>query len=507
MTLETFKYKPDGDVLKSFMKDNSFFRGIRGPVGSGKSVGCCVEVFRRALGQEKASDGIRHSRWAIIRNTNPQLRTTTIKTWLDWFPENTWGKFTWSVPYTHRIQTHDLDLEVIFLALDRPEDVKKLLSLELTGIWVNEAREIPKSIIDACTMRVGRFPSMKDGGCTWTGVICDTNAPEEDHWWSIMSGEAPIPDHISKEESAMLIKPDNWNFYCQPSGMVEEKNDDGIVQKYNKNNKAENINNLRGDYYTNIVAGKTKSWIDVYVMNRLGSIKDGKPIYGMFASDVHIAKEQIPIADGIPVYVGIDFGLTPACVFGQKVRGRWLIQKEIVAFDMGVVKFSELLRVELASYYNNCEAIIFGDPAGDFRSQTDESTPFQILRGAGIQARPAPSNDVSLRLESVSATLTRMIEGQSGFLIDPRCKNLIKGFEGGYQYKRLEVSGERYDDKPEKNHYSHIHDALQYLMLGAGEGRQVMHNMRISQGAFQARKEYDIFARKTKKQRVGFWSR
>jgi pantothenate kinase-related protein Tda10 len=52
--LVDFKYKPDGEVLKSFMKDDTFFRGIRGPVGSGKSVGCCVEVFRRALAQEKS---------------------------------------------------------------------------------------------------------------------------------------------------------------------------------------------------------------------------------------------------------------------------------------------------------------------------------------------------------------------------------------------------------------------------------------------------------------------
>ena len=138
-----FKYKPDGEIIKTFMKDDTFFRGIRGPVGSGKSVCCCIEVFRRSLTQQKAPDGIRKSRWAIIRNTNPQLRTTTIKTWLDWFPESEWGKFNWSVPYTHRIRKGDIDLEVIFLALDRPEDVKKLLSLELTGIWINEAREIP----------------------------------------------------------------------------------------------------------------------------------------------------------------------------------------------------------------------------------------------------------------------------------------------------------------------------------------------------------------------------
>ena len=502
-----FSYKPDGDTLKAFMKDDTFFRALRGPVGSGKSVCCCVEIFRRALQQEKTKDGIRRSRWAVIRNTNPQLKTTTIKTWLDWFPEEQWGKFTWSVPYTHKIQRSDLDLEVIFLALDRPEDVKKLLSLELTGIWINEAREIPKSIIDACTMRVGRFPSMKDGGCTWTGVIADTNAPEEDHWWPIMAGDVPIPDHIPKEEAKMLVKPDNWSFYTQPEGMVEVRDEEGSVIDYSPNENAENRNNMRSDYYPNIVKGKTKSWIDVYVMNRLGSIKDGKPVYPMFATDVHVAREEIPVAAGLPVYIGLDFGLTPAGVIGQKVRGRWLILQEIVAFDMGIVRFTELLRQELSTRYATNEVIIFGDPAGDFRAQTDESTPFQILRGAGLNARPAPSNDVSLRLESVSAPLGRMIDGQSGFLVDYRCRQLIKGFEGGYQYKRINVSGERYDDKPEKNHFSHIHDALQYLMLGSGEGRAILTNMQNTPKPFQAERNFDVFSRKPKRRREGLWSR
>lgn len=505
--MNNFKYKPDGNVLKSFMKSDVFFRGLRGPVGSGKSVGCCVEIFRRALQQQKAEDGKRHSRWAVIRNTNPQLKTTTIKTWLDWFPEEQWGKFTWSVPFTHHIKKNDIDLEVIFLALDRPEDVKKLLSLELTGIWVNEAREIPKSIIDACTMRVGRFPSMKDGGATWTGVICDTNAPEEDHWWPIMSGEVPVPDHIAKEEAKMLVKPDNWLFFTQPAGMLERKTEDGSISEYVPNDTAENKLNMRKDYYPNIVQGKTKSWIDVYVMNRLGSIKDGKPVYPMFAPDIHVAREEIPVANGVPVYIGIDFGLTPAAVFGQKVRGRWMLLQEIVAFDMGIVRFAEVLRQDIATRYGGCEIIIFGDPAGDFRAQTDETTPFQIMRGAGLSARPAPSNDVALRLESVSAPLNRMIEGQSGLLIDQRCRTIIKGFEGGYQYKRMQVSGERYADKPDKNHFSHIHDALQYLMLGSGEGRQILHNMSNAPRPFQAKREFDVFTRKPKQRREGLWSR
>ena len=85
--MASLNFKPDGETIKQFMKDESFFRGLRGPVGSGKSVSCCIEILRRGLSQKKGEDGKRKSRWAVIRNTNPQLKTTTIKTWLDWFPE------------------------------------------------------------------------------------------------------------------------------------------------------------------------------------------------------------------------------------------------------------------------------------------------------------------------------------------------------------------------------------------------------------------------------------
>jgi len=470
--MTSLTYKPDGDVIKQFMKDTSFFRGLRGPVGSGKSVSCCVEILRRALEQKPSEDGIKRSRWAVIRNTNPQLKTTTIKTWLDWFPEETWGKFTWSVPYTHKIKKGDLELEVIFLALDRPEDVKKLLSLELTGVWINEAREIPKSIVDACTMRVGRYPSMRDGGPTWYGVICDTNPPDTDHWWSILAGETVIPDYITKQEAKMLVKPDNWRFFNQPPAMLEQYDDRGELNTYNDNTNKENGKNLTKNYYENIIRGKTKSWIDVYVLNKLGQVEDGKPVYEMFNRDVHVAKSDIAIVPQAPVYVGIDFGLTPACVFGQKLRGRWLIIDELVAEDMGILRFSDLMKSKMAEYLPR-DFTIFGDPAGDHRAQTDESTPFQILKGRGIMARPTHSNDVSLRLESVNATLQRMIDGESGLLIDPKCVNIIKGFDGGYHYRRMQVSGERYDEKPNKNRFSHIHDALQYMLLGAGDSRSI----------------------------------
>lgn len=491
-----FTYKPGGDTLKAFMKDNSFFRGLRGPVGSGKSVCCCVEIFRRALMQEPNKDGIRRSRWAVIRNSYPQLRTTTIKTWLDWFPEHIWGKMLWHPPpYTHTLKRGDVEIEVIFLALDRPEDVKKLLSLELTGVWINEAREVPKAIVDACTMRVGRFPSMKDGGPTWYGVIADTNAPDEEHWWPIMAGEAPLPDHISRDEALMMVKPDTWRFFNQPGGMIEEKDGQGNLTGYALNPNAENRKNLTPEYYPSIIKGKARDWINVYVLNRLDSLSDGKPVYHMFSEDVHLAKEPILPIPGIPIIIGMDFGLTPAAVFAQHVRGKWLILHELVAEDMGIIRFAELLRVEMATRFPGSSFLVYGDPAGDYRAQTDERTPFQILRSAGIKAYPAGNNDPTLRIEAVANALNRMIDGQAAFLVDHRCVNLLKGFRGGYHYRRLAVSGAaRHEEKPNKNKFSHVHDALQYALIGGGEGRAILGGQ--PRKPIQAKADFDVFTRR-----------
>ena len=100
-----------------------------------------------------------------------------------------------------------------------------------------------------------------------------------------------------------------------------------------------------------------------------------------------------------------------------------------------------------------------------------------------------------------------MIEGKPALLIDRRCQQLIKGFEGGYGYKRMEVSGERYADKPDKNMFSHVHDAAQYLFLGAGEGRALMNTQKPARPTV-AKKDFDVFNRKPRQQRrQGLWSR
>ena len=113
-------------TLSRFHLSDAFVRGIRGPVGSGKSTGRCWEIFRRAREQKPAPDGKRYTRFVVVRNTYRELTDTTLKTWLDWFPEDVWGDFNRS-DMAHHIRRDDIDCEVLFRALDRPDDVKKVL--------------------------------------------------------------------------------------------------------------------------------------------------------------------------------------------------------------------------------------------------------------------------------------------------------------------------------------------------------------------------------------------
>ena len=139
-------WQSPGEVASQFLKSDAFVRGLRGPVGSGKSVTCCIEIMRRAMKQQPNKEKVRRTRWAVIRNSYPDLKNTTIKTWRDWYDDR-WGKFLWSTPYTHHISVGlpddtRVEAEIIFLALDHEDDVRKLLSMELTGVWINAAREV-----------------------------------------------------------------------------------------------------------------------------------------------------------------------------------------------------------------------------------------------------------------------------------------------------------------------------------------------------------------------------
>lgn len=481
---EAIDYYPPGPVGAAFLTDPAFVCGIKGPIGSGKSVTCVMKLLRIAKAQPKSPvDGRRHARFAVIRNTYPELKTTTIKTWHEWVPADI-GKWRDEGPPCHHIQTDELDVEVLFVALDSPKDVRKLLSLELTAAWINEAREVPKAVLDGLTGRVGRFPTAKHGGCPAPQILMDTNPPDSDHWWyTLAERDDSTPDRsdllksLAEAEQQLRdagILADGqrlFSFHAQPGGLSDEaENKDGLSHTAGG----------RLGYYARASAGKKADWTRVYVDGNYGYVQDGKPVYPEFDDVFHVRPcEYNP---RLPVSVGVDFGLTPAATLSQRdVMGRRYVFDELATGDMGAKRFAKLLKAKLDEYGIKA-ATITGDPAGDTRSQSnDEETPFLMLRAEGLDARPAPTNDFTLRREAVVAPLERIIDGKPGLIIDPRCKALRKGMAGAYNYKRVQVVGhEKYQDKPDKGMYSHVCEALQYDLLGTGEAKTLIRRPQVA---------------------------
>lgn len=461
------RYTPPGAVAKAFMLSPAFVRGIMGPFGSGKSTACVMEIIRRAQQQAPGPDGKRRTRWVAVRNTYPELRTTTIPTWQQWIPPAA-GRWIDEGPPRHLIKRGDIDLEVLFLSLDRPQDVRDVLGLEITGAWLNEVRELPRSVVDAITGRVAqaRYPPAALGGASWSGVLMDTNPPDADHWYYKLAEE---------------VHPDGWAFFRQPGGLspgAENLQWLGQDAASLELPESDPIRLERGrETYRKMSAGKSRDWVSVYVDGEYGFVQDGRPVWPEYVDSTH-CMPCLPDAR-LPLHVGLDFGLTPAATFGQRSpSGRWAIVGELATDDMGIERFGELLAREIRSRFAGFElAAITGDPAGDIRGQGDERTAFDILRAAGIRAQPSPdaSNDFTRRREAVAHYLRRLDGGLPSFMIDPSCRMLRKGLAGAYKFKRVQVIGaERYQDKPDKTIHSHVCEALQYMFLGAGEHRETI---------------------------------
>ena len=263
-----------------FMSSDAFVRVLVGPVGSGKSSGGVCELFRRALQQRPGPDGIRRTRFAVIRNTYGQLRDTARKTFEQWIVP---GLGIWrEQEFTFNLKHGNTESEILFRALDRPEDVKKLLSLELTGAYVNEAREIPQDVFNVLQTRVGRYPSVKDGGATWFGIWMDTNPWHQGHWGYELFSQR---------------RPEGFEVFEQPDGLSEA---------------AENVENLPQGYYGRLCAGKDSEWVDEYVRG-LYPKRDKGSVYGDLLAALEARGGVLEFShptDG--VYITHDLGISDA---------------------------------------------------------------------------------------------------------------------------------------------------------------------------------------------------
>ena len=454
------KYAHQGRVLQEYFDSRAAVQVIMGPLGSGKTTTSIAKLLDLICKQKANKKGERKSRWAVIRNSYPDLTNTTIRDWRQIIEPLRIGTLTMGHPPENRL---DFDLpdrtrvlaEVIFLALDKDQDVRKLRGLQLTGAWFNEFREIPKSIFDMALGRIDRYPT--PGSSEWVGIFGDTNAWDSDHW---LEAIAEGKRQGGYKDYAVFVQP----------GAIKFVDGQWIV-----NAERENRQFLGEEYYRRQIEGKRIDWLKVNLANEIGYSIDGRAVHPDYSDTIHTARENLVPAKARVCHVGIDFGLTPAAAFTQKQSdGCWHVFDEIALEDGDATMLADEIKARLAKWNTDVEGLTWvfrGDPSGDNRAQSDSSTAFQVMRMVGVSVLPCTTNDPVLRRAALDRPLSRMVHGKPGIAISPSCKVLRKGLSGAFHYKRVEISGkeETYRDVPSKNFYSHVCEALEYALMDAGE--------------------------------------
>lgn len=444
-------------TIANFMASASFGRLIAGPVGSGKTTGCIFELFRRAIEQEKADDGFRYTRFAIVRQTLKQLKDTVLKDIEDKLHAVSRYKVMDNVVY---VEFADVRSEWLLLPLETAEDQRRLLSMQLTGAWMSEAIEMDVNLVAGISGRCGRYPSGDRGTPTWFGVIADTNMPTEgSDWHKFMTEEVK-----------------DWEIFIQPGGMEEfAENLMHLTQTPETKKLPEDDPRRLAQgrlYYERLSRNNNVDWVKRYVHAQFGNDPSGTAVFrDSFKSSFHVRSGLIPNRY-FPLLLGQDFGRDPCTAIMQMdPRGRLVCLEEVIAEDIGLEGHLEKqLRPVLAQdRYVGIPIVMIGDPSGASKSSIYEETTFDVLRRMGFQAVPAPTNDLDKRLRAVEGWLLKQYDGSGAILFDrDRCPTIIRGLAGGYRYARTRAGVRK--PLPDKNEYSHPLDAVQYVCL-ATHGR------------------------------------
>lgn len=477
-------------TLAKFSNSNAYIRMLIGPAGSLKTSWCFNEILRLACLQEPDAEGIRRTRWVVIRNTFEVLKRATMETakinippplvrYTEGNSPNAKGRFLLG-------DGTSVDLEIEFLAVDTVDVLGKLLGYDYTGAVLDELTELDEEIIMAAARRAGRYPPAKMSPVSWFGAFGATNGPLESHWlykWHVGN----TSDDFKKTRTTIereLGRP-YFEIFQQPPALLRP---DETHDEWRPNPLAENVHNLPGGYgYYFAMLGGDEQKIAAYVEGKFSKMVKGKVVFPEFSEKAHVVDEaKIPPLGSHYLLLGCDFGRTPVTLVATETTdGTVVILDEITGSDMSVDKLFEdkVIPTIKRRYPKSKVRQAWGDPAGSIGGQATEASPFSTIRAKGIDIdAPTTNNQYEQRLDAVRWFLERTGKnGKSKLRISSRCQLLIKALREGYIYEQVSRGSTLTRETPTKSHIdwtSDLADALQYLCLGLrlrGETRKKIH--------------------------------
>lgn len=475
MTTILRPWSPPGPVAAAAFRAWGPVCLIKGPPGSGKTGTLIFKSVAGTFMQRPYADGVRRARLWVICIDYRRLWGAFIPSWFEWLPQHDPDNgVTWAgARGGPALQVLDMKppggeraiLEVMFEAVgdDWSDEAIEAFVAGKQATWAlfNEWQNMPAIAWAKIGPRVGRFPRAADALVVAPGLWGDLNAGVVESWQHILwtSGKFKLGEHLFDQPGA---------FDIDASG----------------NRLAENLKNLDPAYYDRQMLTMTADEIERKIHNRWGRRLDGEPVFNF---DDRALVAATPIAPDYrrPLLYGVDAGLDPALVFGQRMAdGQLRRLAEVVAIRHGVgaKRFGEEVAALLATlrflpFLQSRNIKGFGDPAAfhghDKEDPDDAHWMDRFAQAAGLtgdmRPRPAPTNLPTPRQQAVRDTLV-VEEGVPRALFDPEgVPNLRRAYNGGYRYRKMRVVGtERYDPEPDKNSYSHVADADQYLALMEG---------------------------------------
>ncbi len=442
-------------TAEAFLRDQkSHVKLLKGCVGSGKSSACIIHIYMSAMNMPRGKDGIRRSRWAITRSTYSQLKTTTIKTWQEWFPSDVFGKIKADSPMSHHIKHDDIDLEVLFMPLENEQDIERLKSLELTGCYINEVQFIEDfTIITTAIERTSRYPGkILGGGLGQHLLIMDCNPPSTNHWiYRLFEVE----------------RPESWACYNMPSALIKDSSGNWM-----NNPEADFIDYMENkNYWLDATVGASEEYINVSLCGKYGITEAGRAVHPEYNDQFHYTNRLIQANDQVEIGLGWDFGNTPACAVIQMFPdGQIVTLYEFWTDYMSVRDFAANIVIpqldRLFPFWRN-NYVSRHDPAGQSMN-ADGGTCQSILREVGIISMPADSNSSQFRRDAAKYFLTRLCGGKPGIVLTSNCPQLREGLMGKFKYDLIKSSmlqeTKYYQEKPLKNMHSHICEAWEYIL-------------------------------------------
>jgi hypothetical protein len=449
-------------TVSSFMKSDSFGRLLCGPVGSGKTTAMLVELARRTGEQAPAKDGRRYTRWVIARQTLKDAKSTVLKDARGWFG----AMADWRVSESTLLLDYgDVHSEWVFVPLDDPQDVKRLLSTQLTGVYINECVETDISLMSDIAGRCGRFPNDSFGACTWKGMFADTNMPVAHSPWAEFIQNPPSDWQVFKQPGGRSPDAENLNHLEQTAETLELPEDDSRRAIQGRK------------YYERLCRLGTPDYVKRYVDAEFGRDLSGVAVFAdTFKYDFHVVDSLEPVPSRL-LLIGQDFGRNPWSLITQMDhKGRLMVLEEVsgrTGLEQHVKQ--SLVPVLLAERYRGLPLAVVGDPSGRAMDSLFETNAFRLLQSLGLPAEPAPTNDIEPRIRGVEAFLMRQVDGRGAMLVDgSRCPTLAQALDGAYKFARKDDPSGGWRDVgsgaiPEKLHpWSDVADCLQYVCLVAG---------------------------------------